>query len=78
MWLGGGVVIVPGVSIGHNSVIGAGAVVTRDIPAGCGRRQSCSGHQTACMSGNQRCRARRTKRRMTLSSMAVASVPNPR
>lgn len=34
VWLGGGVVILPGVSIGHNSVIGAGAVVTRDIPAG--------------------------------------------
>ena len=33
VWLGGGVIVCPGVSIGENSVIGAGAVVTRDIPA---------------------------------------------
>jgi maltose O-acetyltransferase len=33
-WLGGGVIVCPGVSIGENSVIGAGSVVTRDIPAG--------------------------------------------
>lgn len=32
-WIGGGVIICPGVSIGPCSVIGAGAVVTRDIPA---------------------------------------------
>ncbi len=31
-WIGGGVVIVPGVRIGKNCVIGAGSVVTRDIP----------------------------------------------
>lgn len=29
----GGSVVVPGVTIGDNSVIGAGSVVTRDIPA---------------------------------------------
>ena len=34
MWLGGGVIVCLGVSIGDDSVIGAGAVVTRDIPAG--------------------------------------------
>ncbi len=34
VWLGGGVIICPGVTIGEDSVIGAGAVVTRDIPAG--------------------------------------------
>lgn len=34
VWLGGGVVVCPGVSIGEDSVIGAGSVVTRDIPAG--------------------------------------------
>ena len=32
VWIGAGVVIVPGVHIGKNSVIGAGSVVTRDIP----------------------------------------------
>lgn len=32
-WLGAGVVVLPGVSIGENSVIGAGSIVTRDIPA---------------------------------------------
>ena len=33
VWLGGGVIVLPGVTIGENSVIGAGAVVTKDIPA---------------------------------------------
>jgi maltose O-acetyltransferase len=33
VWLGGGATVLPGVSIGDNSVIGAGAVVTRDVPA---------------------------------------------
>lgn len=32
-WLGAGVVIVPGVTIGDNTVIGAGSVVTKDIPS---------------------------------------------
>ncbi len=32
-WLGSGVVVLPGVTIGDNSVIGAGSIVTRDIPA---------------------------------------------
>ena len=31
-WLGAGVIVVPGISLGYNSVIGAGSVVTRDIP----------------------------------------------
>lgn len=34
VWLGGGVVVLPGVSIGDDSVVGAGSVVTSDIPAG--------------------------------------------
>lgn len=33
VWLGGGAIICPGVTIGKNSVIGAGAVVTKSIPA---------------------------------------------
>jgi maltose O-acetyltransferase len=32
VWLGGGVIILPGVSIGDNTVVGAGAVVTKDLP----------------------------------------------
>lgn len=32
-WLGAGVIVLPGVSIGDNTVIGAGSVVTRDMPA---------------------------------------------
>ena len=32
-WIGGGAIILPGVTIGRNAVIGAGAVVTKDIPA---------------------------------------------
>lgn len=32
-WIGGSVVICPGVTIGDRSVIGAGSVVTRDIPS---------------------------------------------
>lgn len=35
VWFGGGVKVLPGVSIGDNSVIGAGSVVTGDIPANC-------------------------------------------
>ncbi len=33
VWIGGGVTIVPGVTIGDRTVIGAGAVVTKDIPS---------------------------------------------
>jgi maltose O-acetyltransferase len=32
VWLGGGVIVLPGVTIGENTVVGAGAVVTRDLP----------------------------------------------
>jgi maltose O-acetyltransferase len=34
VWLGGGVVVCPGVTIGEDTVVGAGAVVSRDLPAG--------------------------------------------
>jgi len=33
VWIGAGVIILPGVTIGDNTVIGAGSVVTKDIPA---------------------------------------------
>ena len=33
VWLGSGVIVCPGVSIGKDTVVGAGAVVTRDLPA---------------------------------------------
>lgn len=32
-WLGAGVIVLPGITIGDNTVIGAGSVVTKDIPA---------------------------------------------
>ncbi len=34
VWLGGGAIVLPGVTIGADTVVGAGAVVTRDLPAG--------------------------------------------
>ena len=34
VWFGAGVIVLPGVSIGSDTVIGAGSVVTKDIPSG--------------------------------------------
>lgn len=34
VWLGSGVIVCPGVTIGRDTVVGAGAVVTRDLPGG--------------------------------------------
>jgi maltose O-acetyltransferase len=34
VWLGGGVIVCPGVTIGADTVVGAGSVVTGDLPAG--------------------------------------------
>ena len=34
VWLGGAVVVCPGVTIGRDTVVGAGSVVTRDLPPG--------------------------------------------
>ena len=33
VWVGGGAIILPGITIGDRAVIGAGSVVTRDVPA---------------------------------------------
>lgn len=33
VWIGAGVIILPGITVGDNCVIGAGSVVTKDIPA---------------------------------------------
>lgn len=32
VWIGGHVIILPGVNVGNGSIIGAGSVVTRDVP----------------------------------------------
>lgn len=32
VWLGSNVIVLPGVSIGHGAVVGAGGVVTKDVP----------------------------------------------
>jgi lipopolysaccharide O-acetyltransferase len=34
VWLGDGVVVLPGVSIGEGSIVGANSVVSRDLPSG--------------------------------------------
>jgi len=34
VWIGGGAIILPGVTVGDGAIIAAGAVVTRDVPAG--------------------------------------------
>jgi len=33
VWIGGGAILLPGMSVGRNAVVGAGAVVTRNVPA---------------------------------------------
>lgn len=33
VWLGGGVIALPGVTIGDNTVVGAGAIVSKSLPA---------------------------------------------
>ena len=34
VWIGGGALIMPGVTVGDDAIIGSGSVVTRDVPAG--------------------------------------------
>lgn len=58
-WIGGGSIILPGVTIGNNVVIGAGSVVTESIPdnaIACGnpcRIKKWNTASTKCSSGNQ-------------------------
>jgi maltose O-acetyltransferase len=33
VWIGGGAIVLPGVTIGEGAIVGAGAVVTRDVAA---------------------------------------------
>ncbi|MGI4854798.1 MAG: sugar O-acetyltransferase [Janthinobacterium lividum] len=34
VWIGGGAILLPGVTVGDDAIIGAGSVVTRDVPEG--------------------------------------------
>lgn len=34
VWIGGGAILLPGITVGDDALIGAGSVVTRDVPAG--------------------------------------------
>lgn len=34
VWIGGGAILLPGVTVGDDAVIGAGSIVTRDVPTG--------------------------------------------
>lgn len=34
VWIGGGAIILPGITVSDDAIIGAGSVVTRDVPAG--------------------------------------------
>lgn len=34
VWIGGGAIVLPGVTVGDDALVGAGSVVTRDVPAG--------------------------------------------
>ena len=34
VWIGGAAIVLPGVSVGDDSIVGAGSVVTRDVPSG--------------------------------------------
>nr|WP_277924466.1 DapH/DapD/GlmU-related protein [Sphingomonas sp. CROZ-RG-20F-R02-07] len=32
-WIGAGVIVLPGITIGGGAILGAGAVITRDVPS---------------------------------------------
>ncbi|MGP9581637.1 sugar O-acetyltransferase [Brachybacterium sp. AOP35-5H-19] len=66
-WIGGHCVVLAGRTIGHGAVIGAGSVVTRDIPRWSSRRgipagsSARSGPRTACWRSRRPRRARRRR-----------------
>lgn len=33
VWIGAGATVLPGVTVGENAIVGAGAIVTKDVPA---------------------------------------------
>jgi maltose O-acetyltransferase len=49
VWIGGGAIILPGVTIGDGAIIAAGAVVTRDVPAGA----TAKGNPARCNQGKE-------------------------
>jgi maltose O-acetyltransferase len=49
VWIGGGAIILPGVSIGDDALIGAGSIVTRDVPAGAKAFGNPARVQTECV-----------------------------
>ena len=55
VWIGGGAMILPGVTIGDDALIGAGSVVTRGVPAGAtafGNPARCElNHPVRCRTG---------------------------
>lgn len=34
VWIGAGAIVLPGVTVGEDAIVGAGAVVTKDVPPG--------------------------------------------
>jgi maltose O-acetyltransferase len=50
VWIGGGAIILPGVIIGDDAVVGAGSVVTRNVPAGA----TVAGNPARVLNGLQR------------------------
>ncbi len=39
VWIGGGAIILPGVTVGDDAIVGAGSVVMRDVPTGRNRHR---------------------------------------
>jgi acetyltransferase-like isoleucine patch superfamily enzyme len=60
VWVGGGALILPGVRIGSRTVIGAGSVVTRDVPDGCSPRETPAASSGRSPSRRSTCQAQPT------------------